>query len=118
MRFLQTVWILHRREEAGKLLKMMYERSIKENGYRYMGYDHNNSVTASLFCGSSGTGCEMLRYACPEKILPELSGLCFPQSEAATFGVYSCISISRAEYSASLSIGFVRCAFIPACRLL
>ncbi|MBO6301359.1 MAG: hypothetical protein J6N15_02860 [Ruminiclostridium sp.] len=54
-----------RREEAGKLLSAMYERSIKENGYRYMGYDYNNSVTASLFYGSSGTGCEMLRYACP-----------------------------------------------------
>ena len=27
---------------------------------------------------------------------------------------YCCISVSKAEYSASLSIGFVRCAFIPA----
>lgn len=44
-------------------------RREKEGEYRYMGYEYHNGVTASLFYGASGIGYEMMRYACPDKIL-------------------------------------------------
>lgn len=56
-------------DETGRVLSAMRERSLKAGKYRYMGYDFHNGVTASLFYGASGIGYEMLRYACPEKII-------------------------------------------------
>ena len=58
-----------RRDEAGRALRAMRERSEKTGEYRYMGSDYTNGATASLFYGAGGVGYEMLRYACPETIL-------------------------------------------------
>ncbi len=59
-----------RHDEAGRVLAAMRRRSAEDGSYRYMAYDCHNGVTPSLFYGASGIGYEMLRYACPEKILP------------------------------------------------
>ena len=59
-----------RRDEAGRVLQAMRKRSEKTGEYRYMSYDFHNGATASLFYGAGGIGYEMLRYACPETILP------------------------------------------------
>ena len=58
-----------RYEEAGKVLYAMQKRCEQDGNYRYMAYQFNNSLTASLFYGVSGIGYEMLRYAEPDKIL-------------------------------------------------
>ena len=56
-------------EEAGRVLAAMRRRSAAEDSYRYMGYTIHNTVLASLFYGVAGIGYEMLRYACPDKII-------------------------------------------------
>ena len=61
-----------RYDEAGRVLNAMYERKKNDGAYRYMSGRFNNSVTGSLFYGVSGIGYEMLRYACPEKIVSVL----------------------------------------------
>ena len=61
-----------RYEEAGKVLYAMQKRCEQDGNYRYMAYQFNNSLTASLFYGASGIGYEMLRYAEPDKILSVL----------------------------------------------
>ncbi len=59
-------------DEAGRVLAAMRNRSLREGGYRYTPYECHNGVTASLFYGASGVGYELLRCACPEKILSVL----------------------------------------------
>ena len=61
-----------RHEEAGRVLNAMYGRKKKDGTYRYMSGRFNNSVTGSLFYGVSGIGYEMLRYACPQKVVSVL----------------------------------------------
>lgn len=61
-----------KQEEAGKILSAMQKRCEQDGNYRYMAYQFNNSLTASLFYGASGIGYEMLRYAEPDKILSVL----------------------------------------------
>lgn len=56
-------------DEAGRVLAAMQRRSAEACCYRYLGYACHNGVTPSLFYGAGGVGYEMLRYACPEKIL-------------------------------------------------
>ena len=56
-------------DEAGRVLAAMQRRSAEAGCYRYLGYACHNGVTPSLFYGAGGVGYEMLRYACPEKIL-------------------------------------------------
>ena len=56
-------------DDAGRILSAMRNRSIGTGSYRYMGYSCHNGVSASLFYGVCGIGYEMLRYACPEKII-------------------------------------------------
>jgi lantibiotic modifying enzyme len=56
-------------DEAGRVLAAMQRRSAEAGGYRYLGYAFHNGVTPSLFYGAGGVGYEMLRFACPEKII-------------------------------------------------
>ena len=56
-------------DEAGRVLAAMQRRSAETGGYRYLGYAIHNGVTPSMFFGAGGIGYEMLRYACPEKII-------------------------------------------------
>ena len=59
-------------DEAGRVLGGMAARKNQAGSYRYMSGSFQNSVTGSLFYGVSGIGYEMLRFACPEKILSVL----------------------------------------------
>ena len=59
-------------DAAGKVLGGMVERRRKEGEYRYLAYQYHNGLTPSLFYGISGIGYELLRYACPDRILPLL----------------------------------------------
>ena len=56
-------------DKVGRVLAAMQHRSVEEGDYRYLGYNYHNGVTPSLFYGAAGIGYEMLRYACPEKII-------------------------------------------------